>query len=200
MAAALTPLARTKPRPATPVRWTVDEFHRMWSQGMLTGRRPYLIDGVILEQGPMDAPHANGVERADTVVRAAFGAGWRFRVQLPLVVGRYSDLMPDIAVLAGTLSGSPGHPTTAALVIEVADTTLKGDTTEKAEQYATAGIVDYWVLDVNGRRLLVFRDPVPLPAGLGATAYRNKLDLGPGDLVNPLAAPTIAIAVSDLLP
>ena len=148
----------------------------------------------------MDAPHANGVERADTVVRAAFGAGWRFRVQLPLVIGLYSDPMPDIAVLAGTLSGSPAHPTTAALVIEIADTTLKGDTTEKAEQYATGNVADYWVVDLNCRRLLVFRDPVPLPAGLGATAYHTHFSLGPTDTIQPLAAPSVSILVGDLFP
>ena len=114
MAAVLTsqptgPKARS--HPATPVRWTVDEFHQMWGLGFFTGRRPFLLDGVILEQGPMDAPHANGVERADTIVRAAFGAGWRFRIQLPLVLGQYTDPMPDVAVVAGVLTGSPGHPT-----------------------------------------------------------------------------------------
>ena len=84
-------------------------------------------------------------------------------------------------------------------MIEVADTTLNTDTTDKAEQYATAGIADYWVLDLNGRRLLVFRDPAPLPAGLGATAYRKQQVLGPTDTVKPLAAPNSSIRVADLL-
>ena len=148
----------------------------------------------------MDAPHANGVERTDTAVRAAFGSGWRFRIQLPLVLSQHTDPIPDVAVVAGVLVGSPGHPTTAALVVEVADTTLDTDTTTKAELYATAGIADYWVLDVTNRVLLVFRDPVPLPAGLGATAYRTQLTLNPTDRVSPLAAPTASILVSELLP
>lgn len=189
-------LLAPRARAATPVRWTVAEFHRLCNSGVFAGRRPILLDGVILEQGPMDSPHANGVERTDAVVRAAFGSGWRFRVQLPLVLNQHTDPVPDIAVVAGILIGSPGHPTTAALVIEVSDTTFTTDTTEKAELYATAGITDYWVLDVTNRELHVFRDPHPLPAALGATAYRSHAVLSPADSVSPGAA----ILVSDLLP
>lgn len=60
-----------------------------------------LLNGIIWEQGPMDSPHANGVERTDAVIRAAFGSGWRFRIQLPLVLGQETDPMPDIAVWRG---------------------------------------------------------------------------------------------------
>jgi Uma2 family endonuclease len=69
-----------------------------------------------------------------------------------------------------------------------------------AEVYATAGIADYWVVDVDGRRLLVFRDPVPLPQGLGGSAYRTHLTFGAGDSVSPLAVPTAVVRVADLLP
>ena len=48
--------------------------------------------------------------------------------------------------------------------------------------------------------LLVYRDPEPLPAGLGATAYRTHTVHGPDDTVSPLAAPHAAVRVADLLP
>src|SRR5207302_1740021 len=135
------------------------------------------------------------------VLLAAFPAGWWVRGQLPLHVDEYNDPLPDFAVVPGSPRDYHGrHPTTAALVVEVADTTLATDTTEKAERYATAGVAEYWVLDLNGRRLLVFRDPAPLPATLGATAYRTQLVLGPADTVSPLAAPAAAVTVGDLLP
>jgi Uma2 family endonuclease len=178
----------------------VAEFHRLCGLGLFAGQRPILLNGVILEQGPMDAPHGNGVERTDAAVRDAFVRGWRFRVQLPLVLGLHTDPMPDIAVVGGSLVGTPDHPTTAALVVEVSDTTLDTDVTDKAELYATAGIADYWVLDLEGRRLLVFRDPVALPAGLGATAYRTRRTFLPTDSVTPLAAPNATVCVADLFP
>jgi Uma2 family endonuclease len=85
-------------------------------------------------------------------------------------------------------------------VVEVSDATLFYDTTTKAELYATANVPEYWVLDVANKQLHVFRDPVALPAGLGATAYATHLTLNPGDVVSPLAAPAATIAVADLLP
>ncbi|MBP3956656.1 Uma2 family endonuclease [Gemmata sp. G18] len=197
MSTVATPAA---PRRLKPHRWTVPEFHRLCRLGLFTGRRPILLDGVILEQGPMDAPHANGVERTDTAVRLAFGTGWRFRIQLPLVLNLHTDPVPDVAIIAGVLTGNLDHPTTAALVIEVSDTTFDTDTTEKAELYATAGIRDYWVLDVANRQLHVFRAPQPLPTKLSATVYRAHTVLGPNDTISPLAAPNATIRVADLLP
>jgi Uma2 family endonuclease len=100
----------------------------------------------------------------------------------------------------GSPRDSSVHPTSAELVVEIADSSLNSDVTDKAEKYATAGILDYWVLDVDGRRLLVFRDPVPLPAGLGATAYRTHLTLTETDSISPLAAPGATLRVADMLP
>lgn len=82
----------------------------------------------------------------------------------------------------------------------MSDTTLDMDVTTKAERYASAGTADYRVQDLNGRRLFVFRNPTPLPAGLGATAYRTQHILGPTDSIAPLAAPNNSIAVTNLLP
>ena len=183
-----------------PLRWTVDLFHAVNATGVFAGRRPMLIRGVLLEQGPMNPPHAIAIELLEEVMRTVFGAGWRFRAQLPLVLGLDTDPFPDIAILAGNPRAGGGHPTTAALVVEVSDTTLTPDLTEKAELYATALIQEYWVLDLNARCLHVFRDPAPLPTALGATAYRTRLTLAPADSVSPLAAPGGSVRVADLLP
>jgi Uma2 family endonuclease len=187
-------LTLTPPPVAFPrfTKWTVSEFDALGMCERLAGRRPFLLDGAIVEQGPMDPPHANALEVVLEALRAIFGAGWRFRVQTPLHV--------DLAVVAGKPGYVAAHPTTAALVVEVSDTTLTLDTTEKAERYATAGVQDYWVLDLNGRVLHVYRDPQPLPAALGATAYRVHLELKPGDVVSPLAVPNAVIAIADILP
>ena len=97
MSTTASPPAPASSRPQ-PLRWTVAEFHHLCGLGLFAGRRPILIDGVILEQGPMDAPHANGVERVDAALRKAFGVDWRFRIQSPVVLSEFSDPMPDLAV------------------------------------------------------------------------------------------------------
>ena len=153
------PSSRPAPAGPRPVRWTCAEFHRFGDMGVFEGRRAMLIDGVILEQGPMSPPHATALGLVAEALRTAFGAGWRFRIQSPLVLSQDLDPGPDLAVIAGTPRGSSGHPTTADLVVEVADSSLNFDTNEKRLLYARAAIRDYWVVDINGRRLLVYRDP-----------------------------------------
>lgn len=183
-----------------PFRWTVPLFLQFGDQGAFEGRRASLIHGQLMEEGPMNPPHRIALELTDGIVRAAFGPGWRPCVQMPLILNATEAPQPDLAMVKGSPRDALVHPTTADLVVEIADSSLDYDTTTKAELYATAGIADYWVLDVDGRRLLVFRDPVALPAGLGATAYQTHRTLTDADSVSPLAAPTAVIRVADLLP
>lgn len=193
----LPPPVRTSPPPA-PKRWTAVEFDHLCGSGYFAGRRPYLIDGVILEQGPMDAPHANAVLRMNRALMGVFGSGWVVRSQLPLHVDAMANPMPDFAVVRGEIEDFPEHPTTAELVVEISDSTLTADLTVKAERYAAAGIAEYWVLDIAARRLLAFRDPSPHPAN--GNSYRTHLTLGASDTVAPLAAPASSVRVADLLP
>lgn len=194
-------LSGSTPHPAPgprPRLWTVTEFNNLGDMGLFEGRRAMLIHGVILEWGQMNPPHAIALALTDDAVRGALGPGWVVRNQAPLILGLHLDPEPDLAVVPGKPRDYTAHPTTAALVIEIADSSLTFDTTEKAELYATAGIPDYWVLDVDGRRLFVFRDPASVAPG--GVAYRTQLAFGPADSVSPLAAAGATIAVADLLP
>lgn len=151
-----------------------------------------LIDGVIIEEGPMNPPHAVTLGLVEEAIRAAFGAGWWLRGQLPLVLGLDTDPEPDLAVVPGRPRDYTAHPTTAALVVEVADSSLDFDTEEKRRLYARSGIADYWVVDINGRRLLVYRNPRN-----GDYAMQQSLDATA--TVSPLAVPTAVVRVADLL-
>jgi Uma2 family endonuclease len=126
------------------------------------------------------------------LLKVAFGAGWCLRQQSPLVLGQDTDPEPDLAVVPGRPRDYAAHPTTAELVVEVADSSLQFDTNEKRLLYARAGIRDYWVVDVSGRRLLVYRDPQ-------AGDYATHQALGAADAVSPLAVPGAAVLVADLL-
>jgi Uma2 family endonuclease len=191
------------PVPASPPRnllWTVDQFHYLGDLGMFEGRRAMLIDGVIVEEGAMNPPHRIALELSTEALRTAFGPGWRVCVQMPLVLGQSTDPEPDIAVVAGSPRGAAAHPTAAALVVEVADSSLRYDTTVKLAVYAAGSIRDYWVVDVNARQLLVFRDPQADPAAPHGHTYLTQWTLGLADAVAPLAAPNGTVRVADLLP
>jgi Uma2 family endonuclease len=193
----LTPLAQSFA--GRRFRFSREQYHRLGELGFFDGKRVERIRGEIVEMSPKNWPHVVACRKTAEVLEQAFaGLGWVSR-QDPISLPD-SDPEPDVAVLAGRFEDYSDHPTAALLVAEVADTTLFDDTTTMAEVYAEAGIADYWVLDLNGRQLVVFRDPQPLPAGLGATAYQTRLTLGPADRVSPLAAPGASILVGDLLP
>jgi Uma2 family endonuclease len=160
--------------------------------GAFEGKRAMLINGVILEEGQMNPLHAITLELVDEAIRTAFGTGWLLRQKLPLMLGQDTDPEPDLAVVPGRPRDYPAHPTTADLVIEVADSSLDFDINEKRLLYAKAGIREYWVVDVNGRWLRVYRDP-------RAGDYTAQQTFGPADAVSPLAAPSATVRVADLL-
>ncbi len=147
----------------------------------------------------MNPPHATALHKSTKTLERAFATGHQVRAQLPLDLEPFSKPFPDLAVVVGNFEDyATEHPTTAVLVVEVSDQTLFEDITTQAELYASAGIADYWVVDIPNRQLRVFRDPGPIPDG--GSAYRTERAFGPGESVAPLAAPGTSIAVADLLP
>ena len=101
---------------------------------------------------------------------------------------------PDLAVVPGTPRDYyTAHPTGAALVVEVTDTTQYHDRKRKARTYAEAGIQDYWIINLARDVLEVYRDPA-------GDTYRTQRIFHRGDRIAPLARPDAPIAVDDLLP
>ena len=93
------------------------------------------------------------------------------------------------------------HPSPAdiGLVIEVSDTTLAADRIDKCRIYARAGIVCYWIVNLNDRQIEAYTAPSGPTASPG---YGQRTDYLNGDQV-PLVldGQTVAmIAVQDLLP
>jgi Uma2 family endonuclease len=190
-----------QPTSPTPWKWTRDDLVRLHALGVFGGRRVMLIDGEVLVMSPMNEPHARAIVFVLQALQAAFGANFTFRPQLPMDLGQTTDPEPDVIVVAGApRSQPPTTPTTAVLVVEVADTSLAFDIGDKASLYAAAGIADYWVLDLSHNRLYVFRDPRPDPNERFGHGYFRQSLIGPADRVCLLAAPGASILVSDLLP
>src|SRR6187397_2477197 len=63
------PSAQAAPAGPRPLRWTCTEFHRFGDLGVFEGRRTMLINGVILEEGPMNPPHAKTLGLVEEAVR-----------------------------------------------------------------------------------------------------------------------------------
>ena len=181
-------------------RWTRHEYDRLIEIGLLGEDDPIeLVEGRLLVAEPQHDPHARAVELAAEALRLAFGLGWRIRVQLPLALGAASLPEPDVAVVRGTpRDAPPGHPTTAALVVEVADSSLNLDRGLKARGYARAGIADYWIVNLVDGVVEVYREPASERAR--RFAYRDVRIARPGEVLAPLAGPPSSIPVGDFLP
>jgi Uma2 family endonuclease len=190
-------MSGTPPR----LRWTTKLFHNLCDTGLMEGRSVILVNGEIVELPPPNPRHNLGLTLADAVLRGIFGTGFFVRNQMALDLNLHTDPVPDLAFVKGSARDlGDRQATTAALVVEVSDSTLGYDTTTKAELYAAGGIADYWILDVANGLLHVYRDPVPQPDGLGADAYRIRCAYGPQDSVSPLAVPNASVKVAELLP
>jgi Uma2 family endonuclease len=192
------PPARALSAPAAR-RWTFAEFEKLLEMDWVQPRRHQLIRGEIVDMGEQSARHHSMVAVVIEVLRAAFGPGFYVRNAGPM---RFDDSQPEpdaSVVLGGPRDHLAEHPATALLAVEVSQTTLNYDLTTKAELYATANIAEYWVIDLDGRELHVFRDP-QTNAALNVTTYRAHTTHAANQSVSPLAAPNASISVADLLP
>ena len=139
---------------------TVADVTKMVDIGILGEDDPVeLLDGVLVEMSPQGTAHAYAIRRLTALAGpVAAAAGLELGVQVPLDVGSELTLPePDIAI--APVAGRDQYPSRAILVIETGATSVSYDLGRKAEIYATAGVPEYWVLDVERRVLVVHNSP-----------------------------------------
>lgn len=181
-------------------RWTRAEYHKMLEAGILRNGDPFeLIDGEVVLKVTTNPPHVTAVILAGDRLREAFGPGHVVRIQVPMAVGA-SEPEPDVAVVPGDPNDYDDHPSTALLVVEVADSSLAADRTVKASLYASADVPDYWITNLVHRQIEVHREPVEGADAPFGRAYRSVVVYRPGQSIRPLRAPAAEIAVDALLP
>jgi Uma2 family endonuclease len=184
---------------AAPVetRYTVQRYFELVETGVVhPDDRVELLEGVIVAMSPQNPLHASATRRAYEALRTALRERAVISVQLPLVLGAYSAPEPDVAVLPGQRSDyDRAHPTTALLVVEVADSSLLQDRLTKAAVYAAAGIPEYWLVNLRDDCIEVFRAP-----DTGMRRYAEPGTRRRGEQLDLVAFPDAKVSVSDLLP
>ena len=176
--------------------FTVGNFHRMGEAGILgEDDRVELINGEILAMTPIGPKHAHCVRRLNALLTSRVGTSAIVDVQNPVVLGEHSEVQPDVVLLRPRpdfYSDSHPGPQDVLVVIEVADSSADYDRTVKVPQYARAGILEVWVIDLAARVIEVYRRP----AGHEYTEHRT---VGPGSslqLPGPVDRP---VATDDIL-
>src|SRR5436853_5077634 len=179
----------------TPTRykWTVEDYHKLGEAGILTeDSRVELIEGELIEMAPIHGPHMGTVNRLTKMLVLAVGDHGVVSVQNPVTLPPYSEPQPDFTILrlgAGLPSSGVPRWDDVLLLIEVADTTLRYDRVTKLKLYAKEKIAEYWIVNVQGKSIEVYRDRI-------ATGYSTSMKLAPGDTASPRALPMVRLDVA----
>ena len=175
---------------AAPVhRLSVEDVFRMAEAGVLDEHdRVELVEGVLVDMAPIGAEHEGATTWLNRHCARVDAEAWDVRVQSMLLIeGGY--LLPDIALVARLPRNA--QPTTAHLVIEVAQTSQARDR-EKARDYAAAGVDEYWIVNLLARTVIVHRQPL-------AGAYQEITTFTDDASIKPLLADAPEVAVTELL-
>jgi Uma2 family endonuclease len=170
-------------------RLSVEDVYAMVAAGVLDeDDRIELVQGVLVDMVPIGADHDAAVEWLSERFQRVQDRTWRVRVQSALLVhGGY--VLPDLIVIEPLPRSQ--QPTTALLVVEIAQTSQRRDR-EKARDYAAADVPDYWIVDLAGRTVTVHRRPQ-------AGAYEEVVTYADGESLQGMVAGAPVVSVSELL-
>ncbi len=175
---------------------SVQDYRRMVEAGILAAdERVELIEGQLYLMAAGGTANSAAVTRIDRVLSQRLAGRALLRFQDPVQLSDFSQPEPDMAIVRiDPLDHEDHHPTPAEIfwLIEVADSTLRRDRDLKVPVYGRSGVQEYWILDVQERRLYVFREP----CGAG---YGKEEVLSEQDAIAPLSFPDCVIPVSEFL-
>lgn len=176
-------------------KWTLEDYHQMIAAGILDDRRVELLNGEIIEMAPEGEPHAYYASTVAHYLRGLLSDRAQISEGHPITIpATQSEPEPDIAVVQPLgreyLRHHP-YPENVFWLIEFSNTSLKKDSDPKAKAYATAGIAEYWIVNLQKMELIVMGNPVN-------GAYQSQTTLTEGTIA-PIAFPDLAISVRRLL-
>lgn len=198
MPTAVTEVLTQAPPPEPPrKRWTRAECSTLEAAGVFDQQPVELIEGELISKMGKKRPHIHTLALLVGWLIEVFGAPF-VNTEAPVDVAPQdnptNEPQPDAIVLRRSYKGFsstvPG-PKDLELIVEVSDTSLVFDLTAKAALYARAGISEYWVVDIQGRRVVVHRQPK-------GGRYRSIVAYGQDESIAPLAAADKLFRVADV--
>jgi len=176
---------------------SIESYFGLVDSGILApDDRVELLEGVVVAMAPQGPPHAAVTNMVAETLRAAIGDRGAVRVQSSLVLRPRSVPEPDVAVVPGNNADYlRAHPSSALLLVEVADSSLPQDRITKARLYAAAGIPEFWIVNLRDEVLEVYRSPDP-----EAAVYRDLTVARRGERISLVAVSRAEVAVDALLP
>ena len=169
-------------------RLTVDQYEQLARAGILNeNERVELIEGLVIEMAPVGDEHEDIVDRLNRIFGDQHRGWYRIRVNGPIRILDSNEPQPDITLYQSQTRRHP-VPQEIRLIIEVADSSLQYDLEVKKAIYERAQIHEYWVLDLQGKAVRIYR----LSQGRFIEEVRKTGQIG------CLAFPDVTVELSEL--
>lgn len=179
-----------------PVRLTVQAFSVLSDAGAFDRHgRVELVEGAIVELSPQLRTHSFPKNEIAYRLRRALetlGAPLAVQVEVTLEIPPHNALEPDIIVTDAPRGMGYMPVASAALVVEIADSSLRWDLEEKRRLYAAGEVPEYWVVDVTRGKLHRFWGP-------SGSDYENKDEVQFAGELRSATMPELAIDGSGIL-
>ncbi len=168
------------------------EYNRLVELGSFEDEHVELLHGMLITMSPQSAARAECIGRlTETLVLAVAGSAI-VRIQSPLAIQDHSEPEPDVAVVPlGNYATS--HPQGAWLIVEVAETSLRKDSTVKAALYAQANVTEYWIVNLSQGAVDIYSEPRD-------GVYTSIKHAHAGDIVRLIHFPDVCIDIASILP
>ena len=168
------------------------EYERLVATGMFRDERVELIRGMVVEMAPIGVPHCDPIDFLTRHFILALHDRATVRVQLSFAATDDSEPEPDLA-LVPPRRYNDHHPDRAFLIVEVADSSLAYDQKTKGPLYASCGVPEYWIINVNARTIDVYDQP-------SNERYERVRRFERGQEIAPAAFPDIVVRVDEVFP
>ena len=177
-------------------RWTVEEYEELGRAGIFDeSDRVELLNGEIIVMSPIGYRHATAVNLLNQFFVENGHRRYVVTPGNPFILDEHSEPQPDLCLTEPVIltQGHHAGPAQIFLVIEVSDSSVAYDRSDKGPAYARNGVREYWLLNLSSNVLEVHREP-------GPEGYREVRTLIRDETIAPLAFSDLVVRVGDFLP
>jgi len=167
------------------------EYEKLVELGAFEDEKIELLYGALVEMSPTGLPHASTSQKLTLLLVRALADRAAIRIQLPFAALEHSEPEPDFAVVP-LAEYDTEHPSTAWLIVEVAESSLRTDRGVKKRLYAECRVPEYWIVNLVDRVIEVHQEPGGGDYAV-VTAYRK------GEAIRLSQLPDVEIRVDDVI-
>lgn len=178
-----------------PIKLRAQDYSLLDEAGKLDAHgKTELIDGVIYAMSPQHRPHwfiKNELNYRLRRALEAMGSSLYVGTEGSVLVSEHDVPEPDIIVTSDPIGKGPIPLDSVRLLVEISDSSRDMDFGIKVALYATSGIPEYWVVDVNEKVI----HQMWAPEG---EAYAERRDVAFGERIEAATVAGLAVATDRL--